>query len=138
RDGCPGIAAVYGGGYWSGGERRPGGLRRWVVYRTRLLAYLESCRGVTLQPLGTPQVPDRRHPLQFSRHRSPWAVSRRVSHILVGGGFMRARLLCLLTAISGLAVLPGRATGQQPVTVTGRVMCAEGMPLVIGDIGRAA
>src|SRR6266702_3199443 len=47
---------------------------------------------------------------------------------------MRARLLCLLTAISGLAVLPGRATGQQPVTVTGRVMSAAGIPLVFVDV----
>src|SRR6266571_4988052 len=47
---------------------------------------------------------------------------------------MRARLLCLLTAIIGLAVLPGRATGQQPVTVTGRVMSAAGIPLVFVDV----
>src|SRR6266700_1207299 len=93
------------------GSGPPGGLLRWVVYRT--LACLESRRGVTRQPL---------------------AVSRRVSHILVGGGFMRARLLCLLTAIIGLAVLPGRATGQQPVTVTGRVMSAAGIPLVFVDV----
>jgi len=47
---------------------------------------------------------------------------------------MRARPLSLLTAIGALAVLPRPGTGQQPVTVTGRVTSEAGTPLLLVDV----
>src|SRR5437762_672046 len=55
-------------------------------------------------------------------------------HNPVRGGFMRARPLSLLTAIGALAVLPRPGTGQQPVTVTGRVTSEAGTPLLLVDV----
>jgi len=47
---------------------------------------------------------------------------------------MRSRLLCLLTVLGALAVLPRLAASQQPVTVTGRVTSDAGVPLAFADV----